>query len=137
MADRTPALRGLGRVYRPAYRDPKTRKQKTASIWWIEFWRDGYQHREYSKSRNASDARKLLKQRLGEVANGQFVVVGAVGDIHVSSDGTNWTTHSLGTNVSLLSVTYGSGKYVAVGASAIFTSASPAPALPVDSNTLL
>src|SRR5438876_2282232 len=73
MADRTPALRGLGRVYRPAYRDPKTCKQKTASIWWIEFWRDGYQHRESSKSRNASDARKLLKQRLGEVANGQFV----------------------------------------------------------------
>jgi hypothetical protein len=47
-------------VYRPAYRDPKTRKQKTASIWWIEFWRDGDQHRESSKSRNASDARKLL-----------------------------------------------------------------------------
>lgn len=73
MAEHPTALRGLGRVYRPTYRDPKTRKQKTAAIWWIEFWRDGRQHRESTKSRNVSDARKLLKQRLGEIANGSFV----------------------------------------------------------------
>jgi hypothetical protein len=64
MADRASALRGLGRVYRPTYRDPKTAKQKNGAVWWIEFWRDGHQHRESSKSRNVSDARKLLKQRL-------------------------------------------------------------------------
>lgn len=73
MAEHPTALRGLGRVYRPTYRDPKTRKQKTAAVWWIEFWRDGRQHRESTKSRNVSDARKLLKQRLGEIANGSFV----------------------------------------------------------------
>ena len=73
MADRAPALRGLGRIYRPTYRDPKTAKQKSGAVWWIEFWRDGHQNRESSKSRNVSDARKLLKQRLGEIANGSFV----------------------------------------------------------------
>ena len=73
MANPTPALRGLGRGYRPTYRDPATRQQKTAAVWWIEFWRDGHQHRESSKSRKAADARKLLKPRLGEVAKGQFV----------------------------------------------------------------
>jgi integrase len=73
MADRPPTLRGLGRVYRPTYRDPGTDKQKTAAVWWIEFWRDGRQNRESSKSRNVTDARKLLKQRLGEIANGSFV----------------------------------------------------------------
>jgi integrase len=73
MAEHSTALRGLGRVYRPTYRDPKTSKQKTAAVWWIEFWRDGRQHRESAKSRNVSDARKLLKQRLGEIANGSFV----------------------------------------------------------------
>jgi integrase len=73
MADRTPALRGLGRVCRPTYRDPKTAKQKNGAVWWIEFWRDGHQNRESSKSRNVSDARTLLKQRLGEIANGSFV----------------------------------------------------------------
>jgi len=73
MSDRPPTLRGFGRVYRPNYRDPKTNKQKTATVWWIEFWRDGRQNRESSKSRNVSDARKLLKQRLGEIANGSFV----------------------------------------------------------------
>jgi integrase len=73
MAEHPTALRGLGRVYRPTYRDPQTRKQKTAAVWWIEFWRDGRQHRESTKSRNVSDARKLLKQRLGEIANGSFV----------------------------------------------------------------
>jgi integrase len=73
MADRPPALRGLGRVYRPTYRDSKTAKQKQGAVWWIEFWRDGRQNRESSKSRNVSDARKLLKRRLGEIANGSFV----------------------------------------------------------------
>ena len=74
MGERTAAtLRGLGRVYRPTYRDAKTSQQKTAAVWWIEFWRDGRQHRESSKSRNVSEARKLLKQRFGEIANGSFV----------------------------------------------------------------
>jgi integrase len=55
------------------YRDSRTHQQKIAAVWWIEFWRTGRQYRESSKSRKASDARKLLKQRLGEMASGQFV----------------------------------------------------------------
>ena len=72
MAQHPTALRGLGRVYRPTCRDPKTPKQKTSTVWWIEFWRDGRQHRESTKSRNVTDARTLLKRWLGEIANGSF-----------------------------------------------------------------
>lgn len=65
--------RGDGRVYRPTYLDKRTGEKRTSSVWWIEFWQHGKQHRESSKSRKESVARKLLRTRTGQVAVGQFV----------------------------------------------------------------
>jgi hypothetical protein len=48
-------MRGIGRVFR------------RGNIYWIEYWHRGKQYRESSKSTKESEARKLLKQRLGEM----------------------------------------------------------------------
>src|SRR5213594_1567936 len=53
--------RGTGRVY------------KRNSIWWLEYWHNGEQHRETSKSTLAVDATRLLKQRLSEIHTGSFI----------------------------------------------------------------
>lgn len=47
--------------------------------------------------------------------NGQFVAVGDHGMIAISTDGTNWVHHPLGTDVEFTSVVCGNGLYVAVG----------------------
>lgn len=73
MGKQTSAPRGLGRVYRPSYRDPHTREQKTSAVWWIEYWRDGRQYRESAKTSLVSEARGLLKKRIGEAASGHAV----------------------------------------------------------------
>lgn len=65
--------RGLGRTYQPSYNDKGTGELKHGSIWWIEFSRNGKLHRESSKSRKRSDARKLLKTRLGEAGIGKLL----------------------------------------------------------------
>jgi len=62
--------RGMGRVFRPTYTDKKTGKLKTSAVWWIEFSHNGKAQRESSKSRNETDAKKLLKRRLGESGTG-------------------------------------------------------------------
>ena len=31
-------------------------------VWWIEFWEEGVQHRESSRSQNEKEARKLLRK---------------------------------------------------------------------------
>lgn len=64
---------GMGRIFQPTYVDKTTRKLIHQAIWWIEYPFRGRPKRESSKSRVASDARKLLKQRLGEIGTGQFV----------------------------------------------------------------
>ena len=51
----------MGRIY------------KRGSIYWIAHNHLGQEHRESSQSENESVARKLLKKRIGEVANGQFI----------------------------------------------------------------
>jgi integrase len=57
----TPALRGLGRVYR------------RGRVWWVEYWHRGQQHRESSRSERRVDAERLLKHRLKKIARGRFV----------------------------------------------------------------
>ena len=42
-------------------------------VWWIEFWEEGVQHRESSRSQNEKEARKLLKQRRAELARDEFI----------------------------------------------------------------
>lgn len=57
------ANRGMGRVY----------QRPGSHRWWVEVWHRGKQHRESSKSTKKSDATALLKQRLTEMASGQFM----------------------------------------------------------------
>jgi len=54
-------MRGIGRVY------------KRGGVWWVEYWHRGKQHRESSHSASQARARKLLKQRLGEINAGRFI----------------------------------------------------------------
>jgi integrase len=64
--------RGTGMVYQ------KTRNGKTCGPWWIKYYARGKCHRESSKRLGVpglkSDAERLLKQRLGEVASGQRLI---------------------------------------------------------------
>ncbi len=43
------------------------------AVWWVKYYRNGKPIREPSGSEKESDARKLLKKRLGEIALGRFV----------------------------------------------------------------
>jgi integrase len=43
------------------------------AVFWIKYYRNGKPYRETSGSDKESDARKLLKKRLGEIALGRFV----------------------------------------------------------------
>jgi len=51
---------GMGRLYQ---RGP---------IWWVQYSREGQVFRESSHSQNESDAKRLLKKRLGEIALDRF-----------------------------------------------------------------
>lgn len=53
--------RGAGSTYR------------RGSVFWIKFYRSGQSYRETSGSSKESDARKLLKRRLGEMVSGKFI----------------------------------------------------------------
>ncbi len=42
-------------------------------IWWIKYYRNGKPFRETSRSRNVSDAKRLLRRREGEIGTGSFL----------------------------------------------------------------
>jgi integrase len=65
--------RGLGLVYQPTYVDKRTGERKTAATWWIQYSIRGQRFRESSGSANRADAVKLLKQRIGEAAQGRVI----------------------------------------------------------------
>jgi integrase len=54
-------MRGLGRIF------------KRGSVYWIAYYHRGKEYRESSESENESQARKLLKKRLGEINAGRFI----------------------------------------------------------------
>ena len=54
-------MRGLGRIF------------KRGPVWWIAYYHRGEELRESSQSDRESQARKLLKKRLGEVGTGKFI----------------------------------------------------------------
>jgi hypothetical protein len=54
-------MRGMGRIY------PR------GSVWWIEYYFNGRQMRESSNSERESDAKRLLKRRLGETGKGKLI----------------------------------------------------------------
>jgi len=66
-------MRGFGRTFRSSWKDKKTGEKKFSPIWSIAYSVRGVLKRESSHSRKESDARKLLKKRLGEIAAGKPV----------------------------------------------------------------
>jgi len=54
-------MRGMGRIF------------KRASVYWVAYYHRGEEYRESSHSENESQARKLLKQRLGEMSRGHLI----------------------------------------------------------------
>jgi hypothetical protein len=50
---------GLGRIYR------------RGDVWWIQYSVHGMRHRETTRSRQRSDAVRLLKRRISEVDQGK------------------------------------------------------------------
>src|SRR4029434_323185 len=54
-------MRGLGRTF------------KRGSVYWIAYYHRGKEYRESSESENETQARKLLKKRLGEIGSGKLV----------------------------------------------------------------
>ena len=54
-------MRGLGRLF------------KRGSVWWIAYYHRGKEYRESSDSESESQAKKLLKKRLGEINAGKFI----------------------------------------------------------------
>lgn len=65
--------RGMGFTFQPTYRDKATGQKKTSAVWWISFSTHGKRHKESSESTSRADAVRLLKKRIGEVAQGKAV----------------------------------------------------------------
>jgi hypothetical protein len=61
----------MGTIYKRKWKDPKTGELVEGSILWIKYYRHGKPYRESSKSENVTDARRLLKTREGEIAQGK------------------------------------------------------------------
>ena len=54
-------MRGLGRIF------------KRSTVYWIAYYYRGQEYRESSESESESQARKLLKKRLGEIGSGKLI----------------------------------------------------------------
>jgi hypothetical protein len=65
--------RGLGFVFQPTYRDKLTGDKKATATWWISYSVHGKRHKENAKTTNRADAVRLLKQKIGEAAQGKPV----------------------------------------------------------------
>jgi integrase len=48
-------------------------RQKTSSIWWIKYYKDGKPHRESTGTSNKTKAGRKLEKRLAEINTGTFV----------------------------------------------------------------
>jgi len=65
--------RGVGRVYRPSWRDKKSGEIRQSPIWWIAYSVRGSLKRESANTPKEAVASKLLRKRLGEIALGKPV----------------------------------------------------------------
>ena len=65
--------RGEGSIYRPRYRDRKTRESRQCRTFWIQYYRNGIAIRENTHSDKITIAREILKKRMGEMATGSWV----------------------------------------------------------------
>src|ERR1700694_2996568 len=57
-----PRTRGSGSIY----------KQKGSAAYWVKYYRHGKPFRESTKKTNKGEAKEFLKQRLAEIATGNF-----------------------------------------------------------------
>lgn len=63
---------GQGRVF-PRGGKPDARGKLKTGRWWIKYYRNGQEFAESSGSNIKADAEALLKKRIGEIANGDFI----------------------------------------------------------------
>ena len=61
----------MGIIYKHKWKDPKTGEEVEGKVWWLKYYRNGKPFRESSKSEKESDAKRLLKRREGEIAEGK------------------------------------------------------------------
>ena len=66
-------MRGMGRIYQPSWIDKKTGEKRVSPMWWIAYSVRGKLVRQSAQSTKESEAKKLLKKRLGEAALGKPV----------------------------------------------------------------
>lgn len=58
-------------VYRPKYRDPKTKKLVESAVYWYDFVRDGVRHRASTGVENKRDAENIESAEKTNIARGQ------------------------------------------------------------------
>ncbi len=61
----------MGMVYRRKKRDPTTGEKVERGPWWIKYYRDGRPFFESTRTTDKGEARRMLKEREGQVAGGQ------------------------------------------------------------------
>lgn len=66
--------RGSGGIFKPSYRDRKTREMRKGRFWWIQYRVNGRAERENTHTDKISVAKQLLQRRIGEVNAGLWTV---------------------------------------------------------------
>jgi integrase len=61
----------MGSIYKPRWKD-KDGNVRESALWWIKYYRGGRPYRESTKSTRESVARRFLKIREGEIAEGKL-----------------------------------------------------------------
>lgn len=61
----------MGMIYKRKYKD-KNGNVREGKTYWIKYYRDGKPYRESTKSKKEADAKRLLKKREGEIAQGKI-----------------------------------------------------------------
>jgi integrase len=60
----------VGSIYRPKYRNRKSRRVRQSKIYWIKYYRNGKAERENTHFTDFSAAKRLLQSREGDAARG-------------------------------------------------------------------
>jgi integrase len=60
----------VGSIYRPKYKDRKSREVRESKVYWIKYYRNGNAERENTHTTDFSVAKRLLQSREGDVARG-------------------------------------------------------------------
>lgn len=62
----------MGHIFRLKYRDMKTGDVKESAVWWIKYHKNGKPYFESAKAKEETKAKRLLKKREGEIADGRI-----------------------------------------------------------------